>query len=87
MKNKNINININIIIILFLIILALLIFIFLYLFKLYLSDEQDSCLDTSICKEGFEINTEYGLIKINKENCLKYNWKWDEISKRCNINN
>ena len=77
----------NIIILFCLIILVLLIFIFIYLFKIYLSDEQDFCLDTNICKEGTVINTEYGLIKINSENCIKYSWKWDKVSKRCDMNN
>ena len=47
---------------------------------------KDTCLDTSICKEGLEINTEYGLVKINKENCLKYNWFWNDKKKSCNLN-
>lgn len=47
--------------------------------------DKDTCLDSSICKEGLEINTEYGLIKINKNNCLKYGWIWDEKRKRCNM--
>ena len=47
---------------------------------------KDTCLDTSICKEGLEINTEYGLVEINKENCLKYNWVWDDKKKSCNLN-
>ena len=55
------------------------------IFLLYFFNDKDSCLDTSICKEGLEINTEYGLIKVNKENCLKYNWKWDDKSKYCNM--
>jgi len=45
----------------------------------------DCCLDVGICAEGLEINTEYGRTKINKENCLKYNWKWNEARKDCNI--
>lgn len=49
--------------------------------------DKDFCLDSSICAEGLELNTEYGLIKINKENCLKYNWKWDDKSKYCNMRN
>ena len=57
----------------------------LTIFLLYFFDDKDSCLDTSICKEGLELNTEYGLIKINKENCLKYHWKWDEKSRYCNM--
>jgi len=47
---------------------------------------KDTCLDSSICKEGLEVNTEYGLIKINKNNCLKYGWIWDEKIKSCNFN-
>ena len=46
----------------------------------------DVCLDSGLCAENLEVNTEYGLIKINKENCLKYNWKWDEKKKHCNLN-
>jgi len=47
----------------------------------------DTCLDIGICSEGLEINTEYGRIKINKENCVKYGWKWDETRKWCNTRN
>jgi len=49
--------------------------------------DKDACLDSSICKEGLEINTEYGLIKINQKNCIKYGWIWDEKRKRCNMKN
>ena len=48
--------------------------------------DKDVCLDSSVCKEGLGINTEYGLVKINKENCLKYNWFWDDKKKSCNLN-
>ena len=48
--------------------------------------DKDTCLDSSICKEGMEVNTEYGLIKINENNCLKYGWIWDEKIKSCNLN-
>lgn len=48
-------------------------------------DEKDACLDMNICKEGLKVNTEYGLITINEENCQKYNWHWDSKSKRCNL--
>ncbi|GBF23358.1 hypothetical protein tpqmel_0762 [Candidatus Gastranaerophilus sp. (ex Termes propinquus)] len=47
--------------------------------------DKDSCLDTGVCKEGLEINTEYGKIKINKENCLKYGFAWDEKRKWCDV--
>lgn len=67
---------------LFIIILALI----LILGTLYLIDGKDFCLDTSICKENQKVNTEFGEILINKENCLKYNWKWDSKKKECNLN-
>ena len=47
--------------------------------------EKDFCLDTGICKKGLEINTEHGLIEINKENCEKYGWEWREKGKVCNM--
>lgn len=61
--------------------------IFCILLVIYFFDNKDACLDTGICKDGLKINTEYGLIKINKENCLKYNWKWEDKSKYCNMRN
>ena len=48
--------------------------------------DKDVCLDSSICKAGLEINNEYGLIKVNKENSLKYKWFWDDKKKSCNLN-
>ena len=48
--------------------------------------DKNACLDSSICKVGLEVNTDYGLIKINKDNCLKYGWIWDDIRKSCNMN-
>jgi hypothetical protein len=52
----------------------------------YLKDDKDFCLDTAICKEGLEINTEHGRILVNKENCEKYNWIWDDENKMCDMN-
>lgn len=52
----------------------------------YLADKKDSCLDTGICSEGVEVNTQYGKMKVNEENCLKYNWKWDNNKKWCDFN-
>ena len=49
--------------------------------------DKDFCLDNSKCREGLEVNTKYGLIKINEANCLKYNWNWDKKSKICTIKN
>lgn len=47
-------------------------------------DIQDS-LDNSNYTEGAKINTRQGTIIINKENCLKYGWDWDEKRKMCKI--
>lgn len=63
---------------------AFCILFFIWLFSMrFFPDIQnsftkDSCLDIGICKEGLEINSKYGLIQINEENCLKYNWKWKD---------
>lgn len=68
------------------IILCLLMAIPLLIFLSYLFDDKDSCLDIGICKQGLEINTQYGVVTINEKNCAKYNWKWDKKTKSCNIN-
>lgn len=47
--------------------------------------DKDICLDTGICKEGLEVNTNHGLVTINKENCIKYNWLWNEEKRYCNV--
>ena len=71
---------------LILIILCLIIFIIAAFFT-YLNDDLDFCLDTGICKENLQLNTEYGLITINEETCNKYNWKWDAKRRYCKIKN
>lgn len=65
---------------------------FLWFFSMRLPGIQfyfasDNCLDTGTCKEGLEVNTEYGLVRINKENCTKYNWEWLDKIKTCEIKN
>lgn len=45
----------------------------------------DTCLDSSLCAENLKIKTEHGLIEINKENCLKHNWRWSEKNKMCKV--
>ena len=64
----------------------LIILLFLSLIFLLQIINTDVCLDSGLCAENLKVNTEYGLIKINKENCLKYNWKWNEKKKYCNMN-
>ena len=70
------------------IILLLLLFMCCFTLKIAVMKfiNTDVCLDSGLCAKDLEVNTEYGLIKINKENCLKYNWKWNEKKKYCNIN-
>lgn len=52
----------------------------------YLGIESDYCIEDGDCEEGRIINTEkYGKVKINKENCLKYNWEWYEKQKYCKV--
>ena len=43
------------------------------------------CIDNSTCVEGLKIMTEQGTITINKENCIKYGWEWNEKRKMCQI--
>ena len=81
MKEKKIILSI-------IIIIAILLFMLvgiLFLFNTF-DNDKSFCLDSGICVEGLELNTEYGLVKINEENCKKYNWKWDAENKRCNVN-
>ncbi len=47
--------------------------------------DSDYCIEDGDCKEGREINTEHGKVIVNKENCLKYNWDWDEKRRKCKI--
>ena len=55
------------------------------LYKRYYKSDLDFCLDTGSCKEGLIVNTEYGKIEINKQNCQQYDWSWDEEFQRCQL--
>ena len=59
----------------------------IFFFFFTTSNDFDTCLDTGFCKSGIEINTEYGKVKIDKQNCLKYKWKWYEEDNACFLNN
>lgn len=48
--------------------------------------ENKTCLNDGDCKTGLTIPTQYGDIKINHQNCLKYKWIWNEDNKSCKIN-
>ena len=69
------------IIVLSFLILFILIFGVFYVIK----NDKDICLDSGICREGLIINTQYGEISINKENCIKYNWLWNDEKRFCKI--
>jgi hypothetical protein len=40
--------------------------------------------DTGLCSEGLKIKAKDEIIEMNKENCLKNHWKWNEEGKWCN---
>ena len=71
---------------LFLLLLPCILFLCLFILLLLIKDDKDFCLDSGICKENLQLNTEYGRITINEENCKKYNWKWDSKKRYCNVN-
>lgn len=48
--------------------------------------EMDYCIDTGICPEGFKTKNDDGIpFEINKENCIKYGYKWYEEENTCNL--
>lgn len=55
------------------------------MFPIYKVVDEDICLDMGLCKEGLEVNTEYGKIKINEKNCKKYHWVWNEEKRYCKV--
>ncbi|MDR1327298.1 MAG: hypothetical protein LBJ74_02695 [Heliobacteriaceae bacterium] len=73
-----------------LIILIVLIILFLLSVKIkqgYIRfTELNMCFDIGICKEGIVIGAgSDNSIRINKESCLKHDWKWDEERSWCNM--
>lgn len=73
---------------------AALFLLFIIFFKLFFylpfvkhSLDMSLCLDTGICAENLETNTNYGKVLINEYNCSKYQWKWDNEMRRCHIDN
>jgi len=52
----------------------------------HLGIASDYCIEDGDCEEGRVIHTqEYGSVTINKDNCLKYNWKWYDKQKYCKV--
>ncbi len=71
-------------------------FLYLCLFVLFINIQNilpgvdnafkvDLYFDNGYCYEGIKYNTRQGAIIINKENYLKYDWKWDEKRKMCKV--
>ena len=53
-----------------------------------MSDDQDACLDSGVCKEGLTLNMENGEeVIINKETCKQYNGEWREKHNDCYFRN
>ncbi len=46
--------------------------------------ELNMCFDIGVCAEGITVGVGKESVKINKENCLKHNWKWNDEKKYCN---
>ena len=82
MKEKNTIKFVNIVLLLLLFISVTLVY---FLYNRYYKSDFDFCLDTGCCKEGLIVNTEYGKIEINKQNCQQYDWNWDEEFRRCQL--
>lgn len=59
--------------------------IFYFFYIMIQVSKEDTCLDIGLCKKGLTINTEYGMVEINKNSCEKYNWKWIEDTNTCLI--
>lgn len=43
------------------------------------------CYDDSHCLENSKVYVDHRLVMINKKNCLKHGWVWDEKGKSCDI--
>lgn len=71
-------------------------FLYLCLFVLFMNIQNifpsvdnafkvDLCFDNGYCYEGLKITTQHGTVIINKENCIKYGWEWNEKRKMCKM--
>lgn len=72
-------------ILLFLLLLPSIFFLCILFLFFIIKDDKDFCLDSGICAENLQLNTEYGMITITEESCKKYNWKWNSKRRYCNV--
>lgn len=48
--------------------------------------DMELCMEMNICSEGITMKNDEGvLFEINKENCIKYDYKWDEQNRSCDM--
>jgi len=48
--------------------------------------DMELCIDMGICPEGIKMkNSEGVLFEINKENCIKYGYQWEEQNRSCDM--
>ena len=66
---------------LFILILIMLVFSIQLLHKIKYFIAEDICVDTGICSEGLR----FGKNIMNKEYCIKYQGKWDDKRKECDM--
>ncbi|MCM1003163.1 MAG: hypothetical protein NC408_02340 [Candidatus Gastranaerophilales bacterium] len=57
---------------------------FIFLHR-YLTDDMDTCLDISICKEGLPLHIEGKKIIVNEQTCQENNGIWYPDKKACNF--
>ena len=87
-KLKKLNKKIYFLLILFVCLICInvtIVVVPIFLFHFFINNDLDTCLDIGYCKKGLEINTQYGKVKISKQNCLKYNWEWHEKDSSCRL--
>lgn len=58
----------------------------LFIFLFFHNLDEMTCEDNGICKQGLEIGIKDEMVKVTKENCIKYNFLWNEKDKTCNLN-
>lgn len=51
----------------------------------YLTDDVDTCLDISFCKEGLPLNIDGKKITVNKQTCIENNGIWYSDKKICHF--
>lgn len=48
--------------------------------------KMELCVDMGICPEGIKMKNDEGvLFEINKGNCIKYGYEWDEQNRNCDM--